>query len=282
MCGGPGMDMKASSTIGYERLHNALLHELDEQRFVARATAELGPQPPNFKAVVALNRGPLLVSGVELEPLTPRQVDLKRAEGALLVDVRTDFQFDEAHVPEALSITILNAGFGTRLAWLADREQELVLIGRDDEDAHEAGRLATAVGIRRIGGYLHGGMTSWHEAHLGVERIERLRAEDLPARASADAGLQILDVRERNEWEAGHIPDSTHVPYHELTTFPAELDAERPIATICASGQRAAVAASLLARSGAERVIHVTDGGVQTWARSGHSIERAEPGDEPA
>jgi hydroxyacylglutathione hydrolase len=281
MCGGPGMDMKGCSTIGYERLHNPLLHERDEERFVRRTTASLGPQPPNFKAVVALNRGALLVAGVELSPLTARQVDLKRAQGALLVDVRTDFQFDEAHVPGAVSITMLNAGFGTRLAWIADRDQELVLIGRDDEDAHEAARLATAVGIRMISGYLHGGMTSWYEERRDVERIERLRADELPARASAQAGLQILDVREHDEWAAGHIPDSMHMPYHDLVELPAALDAGRAIAVICASGQRAGVAASLLARNGAEHVIHVTDGGVGTWARAGHPLRCAEPGDKP-
>src|ERR671935_38050 len=49
LCGGPGMDMKVSSTIGYERRHNALLAEEDESRFVERAISSLAPQPPNFK-----------------------------------------------------------------------------------------------------------------------------------------------------------------------------------------------------------------------------------------
>src|ERR687884_715842 len=48
LCGGPGMDMKVSSTIGYERRHNSLLAETDEGRFVERALAVLAPQPPNF------------------------------------------------------------------------------------------------------------------------------------------------------------------------------------------------------------------------------------------
>src|ERR687892_986027 len=46
LCGGAGMDMKVSSTIGYERRHNALLGVRDEAAFVARATADLPPQPP--------------------------------------------------------------------------------------------------------------------------------------------------------------------------------------------------------------------------------------------
>ena len=62
MCGGPGMDMKVSSTIGYEREHNPALGENDEDRFVEQSIAKLGPQPPNFKAIVDLNRGPLLTT----------------------------------------------------------------------------------------------------------------------------------------------------------------------------------------------------------------------------
>ena len=48
------MDLKVSSTIGYELRHNELFSETDEDRFVERATAKLPPQPPNFQAVVDL------------------------------------------------------------------------------------------------------------------------------------------------------------------------------------------------------------------------------------
>jgi len=163
LCGGPEMDLKPSSTIGYELRYNELLSETDEGSFVERATANLPPQPPNFQAIVDLNRGPLQIAGVEVMPLAPRQLELKRVEGALPVDVRTDLQFDEAHIPGSVCITILSAGFGTKLAWVADLGQEIVLIGRDDDDARRAAKLAVAVGVRNLGGFLAGGMTSWRE-----------------------------------------------------------------------------------------------------------------------
>ena len=270
MCGGPGMDMKTSSTIGFERRHNPVLALEDEDEFVERALAGLGPQPPNFRAIVELNRGPLLTEGVELLPLAPRQVEQRRAGGAMLVDVRTDQQFDDAHIPDAVSIPMLNAGFGSKLAWLADREQEIVLIGRDDEDGRQAGRLAVAVGIRRLAGFLHGGMTSWRQEKRPVARIDRLPLSELTDRD----GLQILDVREESEWDEGHIPGSHFMPWHDIGELPDGLDPTRPIAVVCSSGQRAAVAASLLRRAGAERVTHVTEGGVPAWGRLGHPLER--------
>ena len=271
MCGGPGMDMKTSSTIGFERRHNPVLAIADEDEFVTRALAGLGPQPPNFRAIVELNRGPLVTDGVELLPLAPRQVEQQRAAGAMLVDVRTDQQFDDAHIPEAVSIPILNAGFGSKLAWLADREQEIVFIGRDDEDGRKAGRLAVAVGIHRLAGFLHGGMTSWRQEKRPVARIERLPLADLPGRAG---DVQILDVREQGEWDEGHIPGSAFTPWHDIDGLPEGLDPSRPIAVVCGSGQRAAVAASLVQRHGGADVIHVIDGGVPAWGRLGHPLER--------
>ena len=99
MCGGPDMDQKICSTIGFELGHNPLLSESSEDGFVARALAGLGPQPPRFGDIVALNRGPLLTAGVRAAPLSAGQVAHLVAEGALVVDVRTDLQFAEAHVP---------------------------------------------------------------------------------------------------------------------------------------------------------------------------------------
>jgi hydroxyacylglutathione hydrolase len=276
MCGGPGMDLKISSTIAYERAHNDLLREEDEERFVRRVIQALGPQPPNFEAIVELNRGELLSEGVEVLPLTPRQVELKRSEEALLVDVRTDLQFDDAHIPGAICIPAVRAGFGTRLAWLANRDQAIVFIGRDDEDARRAARLALSVGIRKLGGFLHGGMTEWRREKRLVQPIERLEIADLPERAKADRRLQILDVREQAEHDAGHIPDSLFEPWHDIDDLPEGLDPGRPVAVVCASGERAAVGASLLQRYGARTVIHVTGGGVPRWAALGNPIERLE------
>ena len=265
MCGGPGMDMKVSSTLGFERRHNPMLAIGDEEEFVQQALAKLGPQPPNFQTIVELNRGPLLTNGVELLPLAPRQVEQKRAEGALLVDVRTDQQFDDAHIPDAICIPMLRAGFGSKLAWLADHEQEIVLIGRDDEDGRVAGRLAVAIGVRKLGGYLHGGMTSWRQEGREAAGVERLAVADLKERAAADAGIQFLDVREQAEWDAGHIPGSSFMPWHDITQIPEDLDPARPIAVMCNSGPRAATGASLIQRHGGEHVIHVVGGGVRDW-----------------
>ena len=260
LCGGPGMDMKTSSTIGYEREHSELLALDEEDEFVVRATEKLRPQPPNFERIVERNRGPLRVESVDVHPLTPRQV--ANAGDALVVDVRTELQFDEAHIPGSASITALRAGFGSKLAWLVERDQRVVLVGRDDEDARHAAALAESVGVTQIAGFLAGGMTSWREERLPVERIERITVPELRERREQ---LQLLDVRDQGEWDKAHIEGSVHVPYYEIHGVPEGIDPERPVAVICSSGQRAAVAASLLRRHGVAEVLHVVDGGVRAY-----------------
>jgi rhodanese-related sulfurtransferase len=129
------------------------------------------------------------------------------------------------------------------------------------------------VGVRRLGGFLAGGMTSWRAERREVAQIARWTVGKL---ARADADVQILDVREDSEWREGHIPGSLHRPYHDIHALPDEIDPGRPVAAICASGQRSATAASLLSAYGARDVIHVVDGGVPLWERLGNPMERDE------
>lgn len=272
MCGGPGMDMKVCSTVGFERAHNPTLSITSEEEFVAEALQRLGPQPPNFQRIVALNRGQLVTTGVEVPALYPHQVQIKRDEGAMLVDVRTDLQFDDVHIHGSICIPSFSSGFGSKLAWLANHEQEIVFIGRDDADGRRAAKLALSVGVRNIAGLLAGGMTNWRQERQPADHTERVIPQQLLRHMSSEPGLQLLDVREQKEWDAGHVPGSVFTPWHDIAAIPSELDPQRPIAVICAAGVRAATAASLLKLHGAAEVIHVVDGGVPALAKLGQRL----------
>ena len=222
-----GWTSRFSSTIGYERRHNELLEVGDEEEFVRRALAGLGPQPPNFQAIVALNRGPLVLDEVHPRALTAHEVAARAADGALLIDVRSDRQFDEAHLPGAICVPMLHAGFGTKLAWIADPDRDVILVGRDERDARDASRLAEAVGVRRLVGLLGGGMTVWRDEARDVDRVERLEVGDLPARRNAERDLQVFDVRERSEWKRATLDGSPTRSYHDLRERPDDVDPGR-------------------------------------------------------
>ena len=120
-------------------------------------------------------------------------------------------------------------------------------------------------------------MTSWREDKLDVERVERMTVPELHERWTDEARRPAGPRRPRDsEWDAGHIPGSVHQPYHDIDDVPDGIDPAQPVAVICGSGQRAAVAASLLQRYGAEQVIHVVDGGVPLWKREGWPTEQPE------
>jgi len=171
----------------------------------------------------------------------------------------------------------VRAGFGTKLAWIADHRHEVVFVGRDGDDGIRAARLSGSVGVTNVGGYLDGGMTSWREERRETRRLERVDLPGLRELMQSGSDVQVLDVRELSEWEHGHIPGSFFTPYHDIDALPAGLDPSRPIAVVCSSGERSGVAASLLARYGAEKVLHVVDGGVETWAARGWPIEESGP-----
>ena len=275
MCGGAGIDMKPCSTIGFEKASNPALAIADEDDFVAAALARLGPQPPNFRAIVELNRGPLDPEDTPIAGVSPHQLDGRRAAGALIVDLRGDAEHDEAHVPDAVWIPVARPGFGTKLAWLVAAAESVVFVGRDNCEGRRAARLAGAVGLGASVAYLEGGMTAWVREGRPVQRTRRLPAEELPARLEREPRLCVLDVRETREWEAGHVAGSRCVPWHDLVELPEWIDRERPIAVVCATGPRAGTAAGLLKRHGCRDVTHVANGGLHTWAALGLPLDPA-------
>jgi glyoxylase-like metal-dependent hydrolase (beta-lactamase superfamily II) len=269
-CGSAGIDHKASSTIGFEREHNraASFERVDD--FVEDAVAGLGEPPPNVEHVVAINRGPLLEEIGTPAPLSPRAVEIAIAEGALLVDARTNEQFNEAHVPGALSASAYDTGFATKVARVVPSDVELIVVAASDGYELEAAELLASVGLR-VKGFLAGGMTAWRSEERPIQRLEMIGPDALAGRL-AD-GTLLLDVRDEDEFATGRVPGSVHIPYGELPRRLDEVPSDRPIAAICSGGKRSGLAASILQREGFEDVVHVSHGGVGTWKAAGRPIE---------
>lgn len=87
------------------------------------------------------------------------------------------------------------------------------------------------------------------------------------AAALVDDGALLLDVRESHEWQAGHAPKARHIPLAQLSRRADELPANKPIVTVCRSGNRSARAAAILVGTGRDASNLV--GGMHAWARAG-------------
>jgi rhodanese-related sulfurtransferase len=85
-----------------------------------------------------------------------------------------------------------------------------------------------------------------------------------------DAGAFLLDVRENEEWVAGHAPQATHVPMGEIQDRASEIPGDRTIVCMCRVGGRSGAVAKALAAGGYD--VRNVDGGMQAWAATGRPV----------
>jgi len=243
-----------SSTIGHERLANIALRS-DEDTFVRELLGGLGAYPRYYVHMGPANRlGP---SAAELTP--PAQVDpaeLRRRidAGEWIVDLRERRAFARGHVTGTISIE-LGDSFSTYLGWAIAWGTPLTLIG--DRPDHIA---AAQVQLMRIGiDQIAGAATGPTGALAVAGKISSYPVTDFDGLAAAwgQPGQVVLDVRRPDEWRAGHLSGAVHIPFWELEPRTGEVPTGE-VWVHCASGFRAAIGASILARAG-RQVVHVDD-----------------------
>jgi hydroxyacylglutathione hydrolase len=248
MCGA-GMSSRGSTTIGFERRFNPMLRLEGEDAFADASVRSAGVRPPNVERIVALNRGPFL-------PLPPplRGVGADPA-GAVVLDVRPAESFAAGHVPGALNVPVSGSSFGTKAAFVLPDDTRVVLHASSPDEAELAARRLHAVGLLELVGYLEDPATPARVEPVSVAELERL---------IAGGAVEVLDVREADERDEGYIPGSRHVPYRLVGALADAVWGGRPVVTICNTGPRAAIAASVLAARGVE-ARPVLDGGMADW-----------------
>ncbi len=262
---GAGMSEQAESTLGYERATNPLF-PLSEEAFVAEILGSVPPMPAYYPRMKALNaKGAAIVS---LLPggrsLTSRDVfDLAQRDDVVLVDLRRPEAFGGAHVSKALNIGACQ-NLSLWSGWLLDPAMRVVLINDSGND-EESRRALVRVGLDNIAGYLAKGMPAWIDDGFDFVRMVQLTVREVE-RVSSEA--LVVDVRNRSEWEKGHIPNARHIMLGDLRRSLADLPANRPIIAVCGSGYRSSIAASLLVQQGFSDVSSMA-GGMMAWNRQG-------------
>lgn len=92
--------------------------------------------------------------------------------------------------------------------------------------------------------------------------------------ALVEAGAFLLDVREQEEWDAGHAPGAHHIPLSQLGARASEVPEDRQVVAVCKMGGRSAAATDALNRAGYD-VVNLA-GGMQAWAEAGLAVVSAE------
>jgi glyoxylase-like metal-dependent hydrolase (beta-lactamase superfamily II)/rhodanese-related sulfurtransferase len=247
---GKAMSSKASTTIGFERRFNPALAHDDIALFIAESSAISAPRPPNMERIVEMNRGTFVGTQPEVHEIPGPP------EGAQVLDVRPVEDFAQGHFPGALSVPISGTSFSTKAAFVLDAST-IVVSASDEHEAAQAVRSLHSVGLLDITGYVLG---------AGPETLGLVSVDELDAMLAA--GAELIDVREKDERDAGYIAGSRNIPYRLLALGEADLPRDRPIVTICETGPRAAIAASILASRGFD-AHPVWNGGINSWAAAG-------------
>jgi hydroxyacylglutathione hydrolase len=251
---GAGLSRERVSTLQIEKLSNQALAIQDVREFVAHSAGIAAPRPPTVERVVELNRGPFL--GAQ-----PRLERLEDVNGQLL-DVRPAAESAAGHAHGSVNIPLDGGSVGTKAGFMLDHDSPITIHARSTGEAEEAARRLYAVGLLDVAGYVVELETP--------ERIEPMGLDELEALLEQDA-VEVVDVREKDERDEGYIPGSRHIPYRLVRAYRDELDNGRPVVTICSSGARAGVAASVLAAEGV-RARPVLDGGVDDWQERGNQL----------
>ncbi|MDX6397212.1 MAG: hypothetical protein QOJ43_620 [Gaiellaceae bacterium] len=253
---GKGMSSKASSTIGFERRFNHALQLRDELEFVTESAGASAPKPPNMARILDLNRGPLLGAPTEVAELTGTPA------GVTVLDVRDAADFVAGHAHGALNVPVAGGSFATRAGFVLDLAERIVVQAESAAEAARAIRGLRSVGFLELDGYLLG---------AGPERIEPVGLDELDR--LLEQGAELIDVRERDERDGGYIAGSRNIPYRLLPSCVEEVATDKPVVTICESGARAGIAASILAANGVA-ARPVLEGGIAEWAaRGGQTVE---------
>jgi hydroxyacylglutathione hydrolase len=266
------------STLGYERRHNELLGIEDVDEFVRALLSDQPAFPRYFGRMRPINQaGPSPLGSVPAPaPLPLERVRELLAGDALLIDLRSPAEFMAAHVPGSRSIPA-GTSFGTWLGWVVPHDRPLVLLLPSVDEWDGAVRQALRIGYERVEGYVHGGFSRWQNAGLPVESAGRATVHELGSTLRSEGSRNgneplVLDVRQADEFARGHVPGAVHMNAGDLPERLAELPKNRAIVTVCASGYRSAVAASLLQDAGFRDVTWLS-GGVPAWRAAGFPVD---------
>jgi hydroxyacylglutathione hydrolase len=251
-CSAP-RDGERTSTIGHEKSSNPLLTAPDEDTFIERLLSGLGSFPPYFLHLAEANRrGPALIHDPAVAALDAAEISALADSGTVLIDVRPVRDFAAGHIPGALSIP-LRPQFVSWLGWLLEPGTPFVIVRNADQDLAEVTWQALKIGFNQPAGELAGGMAAWDGPTNATPLV----------RASEIGGTP-LDVRQLDEFVAGHIPGATHIELGDLPSRTADVP-PGPMAVMCGHGQRAMTAASILQRTG-NRAVRVLLDSAEDWA----------------
>ena len=269
-CAASGAGDETWTTVAKEKLRNPAFTTGTEDDFLSRQLAGLTAYPVYYARMAGINLAG--APGWDPRPLpsiAPEELVRLRDDGAVVIDGRPRRQVAAGHVPASVNVELDDPSFGTYLGWLFPAGTRFVLVLDPDQEPTDAARQAARIGIETILGVLEGGVDAWAATGRPLRSYPVTDVEGL--KAALDAGrARVLDVRQDQEWGEGHLSGAHHVHIPDLADRVGELGGKETTYTLCQTGHRAAMAASILDAAGIPAVL--VDGGVPDWAAKGYPL----------
>ena len=261
---GKNMMKETVDTLGNQKKMNyALRADMTKAEFIKEVTDGLEAPPSYFPENVRLNKegyesiDTILLGG--LKALSVNEFETIANEvGALMLDVRTPFDFATAHIPNSIFIG-LDGSFAPWVGELVvDVKQPIILIAPKGREEEAVTRLSR-VGFDNTMGYLKDGIDAWERAGKTVDAVTSIAASKFEIDMKAKA-KPVFDVRKTSEYEAEHLMDAQSTPLSELNDHLAAFPKENNFYVHCAGGYRSMMAASILKARGYHNLIDVAGG----------------------
>jgi rhodanese-related sulfurtransferase len=243
-------------------MNYALRSDMTKEEFIKEVTDGLTPPPAYFPLNVKMNKEGYEDLDVIVDkgttPLSPEAFEvLANQTGALLLDVRQQKEFMEAHIPKSIFIGI-DGGFAPWVgALIKDVKQPILLIAPEGRVEETITRLSR-VGFDNTLGFLDGGMTSWKIAGKEIDSMQSVSAELFKEELAL--GAPVFDVRKEGEFSGAHIPTAIHTSLGFINDYLDLFPKSIPFFLHCAGGYRSVIAASILKSRGIHNVIDVAGG----------------------
>jgi hydroxyacylglutathione hydrolase len=273
---GKALGAVPQTTLGYERRFNWGLADVAEEEFVRSVLAGQPEPPMYFAEMKRINKaGPRILNGFHRPQRLPEsRLETLVEQGALVVDTRHAADYAQGHIPGTLNVPLGNS-FTTWAGSVIPYDRPFYLIVEDAAHGVDAVvRDLAMIGLDDVAGCFAAEVVqAWIDTDRAGQGVPEVAPDQLEELMRLDA-VELVDVRNSSEWEAGRIRGSRNFPLGRLPEQLEQLTRDRPLVVYCESGGRAAVAIGVLQANGFEDVRHLT-GDFSGWRRGGRVVETA-------
>lgn len=253
------------STIGYEKIRNWALQMLNDKAAFTDELLADQPEPPRYFAKMKeLNKvdRKLLTEVPKIKNLSKEAYEEAKRKDLKMIDARPKGQFADGFLKGSLNIPNDNS-FSSWMGWFLNYEEYFVLIAEESE-VEDLTRKLMRIGMDNIHGFITPKqLADFEKGNLSTyDSIDKSTVKN----KMTDENVQIVDIRGKSEYNEGHIDGAVNVFMGDMDENLDKVSKDKEVIIYCNSGNRSAIAYSLLTAHGFDNILNY-GGGWSDWSK---------------